>query len=152
MQILDIDVFYNKICADLSTASEVELASYIYDDPSLQKVLLQRLKGRWDFKLNMYVDAEMFAGTGCRYQRKRLRDLCEAGAKVFLCKGPGRQGSFHMKALVVDRRYLYSGSPNFTYKSHCNEELCMRITGGEVAKVLEKLSGHRLTCNAWDGD
>lgn len=151
VQILEIEEFYAQCCADLANASEAELASYIYDNPSLQDVLLRRLKGRTEFKLNLYVDAELFANARYRHQRPRLKALRDAGAQVFLCKGPGRQGSFHMKALVVDRRYLYSGSPNFTYKSHCNEELCMRITGGGVAKVMEKLSGHRLTRNAWDG-
>ena len=66
---MEIDEFYAQCCADLATASEAELASYIYDDPSLQEVLLRRLKGRAEFKLNLYVDAELFANAGSRYQR-----------------------------------------------------------------------------------
>ena len=121
--LLDVDAFYSRCCADVGTASEVELASYQYDHPSLQKVLLKRLRGRLAFTLKLYLDADVFFGGGGavpRYQKARVGELMQAGAQVFLCRGPGSQGSFHVKAVVVDRRYLYCGSPNFTYKSHNN--------------------------------
>ena len=51
----------------------------------------------------------------------------------------------------VDRRYLYTGSANFTGQSVKNEELCFRMTGPVVAKVLEKLAVWRTKGEAWTG-
>ena len=149
--LLDVGTFYERCCSDLATASEVEMATYQYDCPSLQKVLLKRLKGRSPFSLKVYLDAEMFGAATPRYQKSRVKELWQAGAQVFLCKGPGPQGSFHAKAVVVDRRYLYTGSPNFTYKSHNNEELCWRMTGPVVGQVLQKLVLHSQKRKPWDG-
>jgi hypothetical protein len=149
--LLDVDAFYSRCCADVATASEVEVASYQYDNPSLQKVLMKRLKGRPAFTLRVYLDAEMFEGDVPRYQKARVRELWQAGAQVFLCRGPRSQGSFHVKAVVVDRRYLYCGSPNFTYKSHNNAELCWRMTGPNVGQVLQKLVVESQKRKLWDG-
>ena len=77
--------------------------------------------------------------------------LGEAGSTLFLCRGLEPQGFFHSKAAVVDRRYLYSGSPNFSFASHGNEDFCFRITGPAVGQVLEKLCPQRLKRKPWDG-
>jgi hypothetical protein len=84
----DVDAFYSRRCADVATASEVELASYQYDNPSLQKVLLKLLKGRPAFTLKVYLGAEMSEGAVPRYQKARVKELWQAGAQVFLCRGP----------------------------------------------------------------
>ena len=148
---LDVASFYERCCADVAHASEVVMASYMYNDESLQKVFLKRLRGGADFKLAVLLDAEMFAGSVPRSQKPRVTELREAGASVFLCKGVAGQGAFHSKALVVDRRYLYTGSANFTQKSRRNEELCFRITGPVVAEVLAKLSVQAVKCKPWVG-
>ena len=149
--LLDVDAYYIQCCNDIATASEVELASYQYDSPALQKVVLRRLAGRSPFSLRVYLDAEKFA-EGCPYfQRSRVRELFNAGAKVLLCKGPKAQGAFHCKGIVVDRKYLYSGSANATYKSLSNEEFCFRITGPSVSQVLQRLSTHLSKGRVWDG-
>ena len=135
--LLEVNAFYRQCCNAVAEASEVELASYQYDNPSLQKVLVKRLKGRLPFSLKVYLDAEVFQGGIPRYQEPRVRELWQAGAQVFLCKGPGPKGSFHCKAVVVDRRYLYCGSPNFSYKSQNNAELCWWIAGPAVGQVLQ---------------
>ena len=114
-------------------------------------MLLRRLRGRLAFTLKVYLDAEMFEGGLPRYQKPRVRELWQAGAQVFLCRGPGPQGAFHVKAVVVDRRYLYCGSPNFTYKSHSNDELCWRMTGPPVGQVLQKLLVPSQKRKLWDG-
>lgn len=148
---LDVETYYSRCCADIEGASEVELASYVYDSSSLQKVLLKRLKGRSAFTLNMYLDTEMFAGGVPRSQKVRCRELLEAGAQVFLCKGPKKLGAFHCKAVVVDRRCLYCGSANATEKSLSNEESCLRITGQPVGEALKRLAVQRQKGKLWDG-
>jgi hypothetical protein len=148
---LDVDTYYSRCRDDIATASEVELASYMYDNLSLHKLLLKRLRGQTQFSVRVYLDAEMFGGTVPRFQRPRARELFNAGAKVFLCKGPRAQGSFHCKGIVVDRRYLYSGSPNATDKSEKNEEFCFRITGPPVSQVLQRLTAQLEKGKQWDG-
>ena len=150
-QLLEVEDFYSQCCADVGAATEVELASYLYDDPALQKVLLRRLKGRSVFSLNIFLDEEQFAARVAKFQRSRVKALWDAGAQVFLCRGSKAQGAFHSKGMVVDRRYLYSGGANFTYKSHLNEELCFRITGPVVGQVLAKLSAQKAKRRPWDG-
>ena len=71
-----------------------------------------------------------------------MQELVDAGAKIFLCRGPKARGSFRCKAVVVDRGCLYTGSPNATQKFHSNEEFCFRITGPPVGQVLQRLSVH----------
>ena len=107
-------VMYEQICSEMEHASEVELASYQYDNARVHDVLLRRLRGRRSFTLNVYVDREMLAGRTPKWQRTRLSQLKAAGAQVYVGRGSGRRGSFHPKGLVLDRRYLYCGSPNVT--------------------------------------
>jgi len=140
---LETEAWYEQVLADIKEAGEVELASYVYDHPALQAMLLKKLQGRWEFKLNIYVDVELYSTGGPRCQGVRLKALMEAGAQVYLCQGAGRFGSFHSKGLVVDRRVLYTGSANFTTKSTTNDEFCLRITGPVVLQFLEKLARHR---------
>lgn len=148
---LEIDEWYRRCLTDIKKASEVELASYIYDNPGVHKLLLQRLRGGAAFKLNLYIDAEKFSEDWPRYQKPRVRELQQAGASIYVCKGPKAQGAYHCKALVADRRYLYTGNANFTYKSSSNEELVFRMTGPVVQQVLEKLFVHRQSGKIWTG-
>lgn len=149
--LMPVDDYYSSCCKAISNSSEVELATYMYDHPALQKVLLQRLRGRAHFSLRFYIDAEMFRGTVPHAQKCRVRQLLAAGATVLLCKGYGPQGSFHCKGIVVDRKYLYIGSANATFKSQSNEEFCFRITGAPVTQILERLSLHVKKGKLWDG-
>lgn len=139
-ELLTTETWYRSFCKDLGGAGQVELASYVYDNEAVQGVLLKRLRGRAPFQLNLYVDAEQFHDGGPRLEKRRLKELHAAGAQVYLCKGEGRQGSYHAKAAVVDRRFLYTGSANFTQKSLANEEFCFKLAGPEVLKVLERLA------------
>ena len=151
-QFLDIVSFYEQCCSGMAVASEVEMASYMYDEESLHSMFLKRLKGRAEFKLTVTLDREAFAGGTPKSQKRRVKELKEAGATVFLCKGGGGQGNFHSKALVLDRRFLFTGGANFTQNSRRNSELNFRITGPAVAQVLAELSRQRGRQKQWDGD
>ena len=151
-KLVEVTDWYEQLCADVKRASEVELASYVYDNPAVQRLLLKRLQGKTDFKVNVYIDSEMFAGEVPRFQKSRVKALHAAGAQVFICTGRGPRGSYHGKAVVVGRRYLYMGSPNLTYKSQSsNEEFCFRAVGPVVKQLLEKLAQHRQKGKLWNG-
>ena len=68
-----------------------------------------------------------------------------------MCSGKCRLGAFHCKGVVIDRRYLYTGTMNFTSKAEDNEEWAFRHTGPVVRQVLEKLAHHRLKAELWNG-
>ena len=109
-----------------------------YDNPALQKVLLKRLTGRVPFSLRLYLDAEMFAGRVPHFQRPRVRELFEAGAKVLLCRGLKNQGAFHCKGIVVDRRFFTLGVP-------------MPLTSPTAMKSFAFASLGQLSARFWRG-
>ena len=116
------------------------MATYMYDNLDLHKVLVRRLQQQ-SFQCTVRVDAEAFTGRTPFHQRARLAELHQNGGKVFLCRGAMRKGPYHRKALVADRRYLYTGGANLTSKSRENKELCWRMTGpvvGEFLKILKQ--------------
>ena len=45
--------------------------------------------------------------------------------------------------MVVDRRFLFTGSSNFTSKSRNNKERCYTMTGACVAQALADLADER---------
>ena len=150
-ELLETETWYRTFCKDVAGAGQVELGSYVYDNPAVQDALLKRLRGRSAFELSLYVDSEKFFSGGPRLQKSRLKQLHSAGAQVYLCKGQGRQGSFHPKAGVVDRRFLYTGSANFTQQSLANEEFCFKLVGPDVLTVLGRMVRHRQTAKLWNG-
>ena len=103
--------------AAVQGAKEVELASYMFDDAKLVDALSDRLSDGSRFPFNVHLDRQAFAGTQPRQQSSRVQKLHAKGAKVYLCKGFGRLGSYHAKEVVVDRRVLYTGSANLTTNS-----------------------------------
>ena len=62
---------------------------------------------------------------------------------MYLCHGKRTTTNFHLKALVLDRRCCFCGSLNFTDASESSEELCLKLAGPQVAKVLGKLAAKR---------
>ena len=46
---------------------------------------------------------------------------------------------------------FWGGCPNFTYKSHNNDELCWWMTGPPVSQVLQKLLVPSQKWKLWDG-
>ena len=150
-ELLTTETWYRTFCKDVAGAGQVELGSYVYDNPTVQSALLKRLRDRTAFELNLYVDSEKFSEGVPRLQKSRLRELHSAGARVYLCKGQARQGAYHIKAAVVDRRFLYTGSANFTGKSLANEELTFKLVGPDVLTVLQRMVQHRRTGKLWNG-
>ena len=150
-ELLETDMWYHQCCMDIDASSEVEVASYMYDNRRVHQMLLKRLRGRSSFSLNVYIDAETLESSTPYFQRSRLKDLKKAGANIYVCKGKKNRGSYHCKGCVVDRRYLYTGGANFTEQSTCNEEFCFKVVGPAVKQVLERLVVHRQTHKLWDG-
>lgn len=150
-ELLDVGAWYEEAATLLETAAEVELASYMFDNSLVHSVLLKRLQSKTNFQLNVYVDREMLAGSVPRQQRSRLKSLRTAGATIYACSGVGRHGSYHGKACVINKRYLFSGNANFTEKSQSNVEFCYKMTGAVVADVLVELAKHRQKFPVWNG-
>lgn len=153
----DAREFFSMACKDIEQASEVEAATYQHDNTQLYKVLLKRLEGRKrrPFKPNIYVDREQLKICDKKKipkeMKSRLVSLRTNGASVFVCRGKGKFGSYHPKGLVIDRKYLYYGSPNLTDKSTDNDEWPFRSTGKVMGQVLPRLSDNRQKHLLWDG-
>ena len=155
VEVLPLDQFYRECLRDVRSATRVDVASYIFDHPALTDVMERRFWGSTPFAASISVDKESFEGRSYVHQRPRLRRLYEAGGEdctIHLCRGTPPHGSMHVKALIVDRRRLYMGSANFTYKSDFNVELALRVTGPPVNEVLGFLNEVHRQGIVWDGD
>ena len=126
-----------RALSEVRGAQRVLLASYVYDDPYFQAVLLEKLQARGPFALEVWVDEKAFKAGWCTRQRTRLLALREKGAKVFLCEGRNEAGIFHVKALVVDKEVAYWGGQNTTFAGQNHWELMQRVTGHPVQEILE---------------
>ena len=62
----------------------------------------------------------------------------------------GRLGSYHVKELVVDGRTMFTGSANFTNKSHSNRERCYIMTGTVVSQALVDLAEDQKRGRKWN--
>ena len=136
--VLSCDAWWVQLLSDVRAASQVAVSSLVFDHLGLTNIFLEKLQARGNFELVIVVDKESFEAKPphAPQQGPRLRSLQRAGAEVVLCKGSGRYGRMHGKALVCDRRIAYSGSANFTVKSASNAELCFRFLGSPVADIL----------------
>ena len=86
------------------------------------------------------------------YQRSRVKKLHELGATVYLCSGRRPNGVFHKKAVIADRRWMFSGGANLTHSArHANSEFLMKLTGKGVMDALASLEQERLKARLWDG-
>ena len=138
-----LDEWWDSVVEAVQKARSIEMGTYMFDDTRLYEVLLGRLRDSSDFSFKLCLDGEAYHGPTPKNQKRRVDSLLRRGAEVFLCKGIGRQGSYHVKEMVVDRRFLFTGSANFTSKSRCNRERCYKITGACVAEALVDLAGER---------
>ena len=92
---------------EVGEASEIELATYMFDDEVLFELLEQRLRGR-RISMTMYIDTETFAGQVPKLQRSRVSKLQEAGAIVFLCKTCRKISALAQLTLVDFTICMYS--------------------------------------------
>lgn len=152
---LSPDVWWRELLSAVSSANEVELATYCFDDNALYDTLRRRLRattGR--LTLNIHIDREMLAGNVPRGQKTKLEELHRCGANIYVCQGigsPSAPGAYHVKDCVVDRRVYFMGSANFTNQSRKNCERRFRMTGSVVRDVLEDIMDERGRGNLWDG-
>ena len=120
-------------------------ASYLYDDPDIQQILVKRLSGRkrLPFKCVMMVDLsahkQNLRDKKYKYTTKRLRDLHELGAEVWLCKGDSGNDIFHWKAMVFNGKTCFTGSANFTFSAKSQRNLMLKLTGPVASIILEGL-------------
>ena len=136
----------------VSAASEVLAGSFLFDHGGLTDTLLRRLRGHPPVSVTLLVDAEGLQQGTSRHQRSRLRALRDAGAAVYLCRGQGRRGRLHFKALVVDRRKVYTGSSNLTDKSVENDELHLQLVGEPVLSIIAQLLRAQSRGTLWNGN
>jgi len=161
----DVAVYYDDngwwdlVVGEISEASSVILASYLYDDEQLHSALVRRLKHqKGKFSCVVLVDEQCYKERTCRGELAKLKELISAGAQVFSCSGQSGKdlfgpkalpGYFHIKAIAIDGKIVYHGSSNLTKSSRKNVELVTRMVGSPALAVVQGLSksqasGHRL--------
>jgi hypothetical protein len=151
VEVLDTPVWFARMMVDIESAEEVLMGSLMLDHKDLTDLVLRRLADRYAFGATICVDREQLHARTCYHQRPRLDALRRAGAAVYACRGSPPAGAFHMKAVLIDRRYAYTGSANLTQKSLSNVELCMRIVGPPVEAIHQKLVHARDHGEQWLG-
>ncbi len=57
---LPLEEWWLQLCAAVAAASQVQIATCMFDDNELFKLLLRRLVGRSAFNLSMCLDSETF--------------------------------------------------------------------------------------------
>ena len=133
--------------------SSVVLASYSYDEPSVQAALEERL--RFGVCLvEVLIVTEYFDSGVTRNQKSRLRTLCRLGDVVRVCSGRPRSEvfgksapgcrTFHKKLVAFDNSILYHGVENCTKNARTNDESALRLTGRPVSDVIQNLEGSRV--------
>ena len=151
-EVLGGSAWWRALVEETRYASEVVVASYMLDHVGLCAALQARLSGRSAFSAVLLVDKASFEERRSFRQRSCLAALRALGAEVRLCKGSGRRGAFHVKAVVVDRRVCFTGSANLTTKSRDNVELHLRLVGSPLRDVLEVLQRARASGHLWQGN
>ena len=150
VEVLSLTSWWQRLVEELDSATEVTLGSFVLDHSGLVAALLQGLQRR-GLALTVLVDKEAFEERTARHQRPRLQTLRQAGAQIYICRGSPPLGRFHVKAVCLDRRVVYTGSANFTDKSTSNTELVMRLLGPPVLDVRQLLEEARACGKLWDG-
>ena len=84
--LMTIHAWWEQLIEAVSGATEVYLATLVFDHSAFTAELLRRLKGRAPFAVTLMVDKESFEKRDAPHQRPRLRELRSAGARVYLCK------------------------------------------------------------------
>jgi len=141
--------WFSECLAEVRSASSVDVATFLFDDPEFTQVLLQRLKDRTPFSCRVFVDAEGYEQRSSRYQRPRLEELRRNGAEVSLSRGydatglygkGAHKGLMHFKAIILDGKVAYAGGANVTKKARANREFMFRFTGHPVADIKKGVS------------
>ena len=147
VKMLDIGAWWQQLVQDVGRASVLFLSSYMYDDKTLHDALLKQLRAGCE--VCILIDKSAFDSGKPYEQRSRLAALEKLGAQVWLCRGPGRMGIHHKKAVVVDRRVAYVGGSNLTWKSRNNGEQSFRMAGPIVQDIVQDLESSKRLGEQW---
>ena len=128
---------------EIKAAGKVVMASYTYDNPKIQEAVVKKLQSRADFSCEILVDRSAYETGLAPYEQRRLKQLKDLGAAVYLCSGTRGRGVFHWKCVVLDSQVAYAGSANLTLASSSNRDLMMRLTGPIVSEVMSGLDDAR---------
>ena len=151
--LLDNDEWWRGVLSTLQSASEIEISSYLFDEPSLHALRVKRLAdGRDKVAVRVHLDGKTLLNDGkFYYQRSRVKKLHELGATVYLCSGRKPNGVFHKKAVIADRRWMFGGGANLTRSAgHANSEFLFKLTGQGVMDARASLEQERLTARLWN--
>ena len=151
---LDNDAWWREVLSVLQTASEIEISSYLFDEPSLHALLVKRLADERDkVAVRLHLDGKtLLKEEKYYYQRSRVKKLHELGATVYLCSGRKPNGVFHKKAVIADRRWMFTGGANLTHSArHANSEFLFKLTGAGVMDALRSLEQERVKAHLWNG-
>ena len=152
--LLGNDEWWREVLSTLQTAAEIEISTYLFDEPSLHALLVKRLTDARDtVAVRLHLDGKTLLNDDkFYYQRSRVKKLHELGATVYLCSGRKPKGVFHKKAVIADRRWMFSGGANLTRSArHANSEFVFKLTGQGVMDALASLERERLTARLWNG-
>ena len=119
----------------------------MYDEPGLHALLLKRLAEKTNtLKLRVYLDKENLEKGNTKRQRGYVKELVKLNAEVYACSGKTKGGCWHCKGVVVDKRWLLTGSANLTWAArNANSEWCFKLAGAKVESVLQTLQDARST-------
>jgi hypothetical protein len=144
-----IPFWIDKACEDLKNASNVVVASPMYDDGQLHTALLATLDKR--SSVTLFVDKEAVEKKTCKGMLSKLKELKVAGGHVFICTGedgknlfgPNAQpGIFHAKVVVVDGgKVVWYGGSNATKSARKNVEFMTRLRGPATSQFVTALAG-----------
>ena len=133
---------------DMHGASKVDIASFLFDDPSITQALLHGLGSTPKMAVRVVVDRSAYKQQTCSNEQAQLTKLKRAKAMVYTAQGASgvplfgpraKPGKMHLKGMVIDNRICYIGSANFTKASRINHETMFRIVGPEVVDIYRKM-------------
>ena len=150
---LGVDVFADSSWLDhalqeMKGAKHVVLASYVYNNDKVQRLLTQRLKGRSEFQCIVAVDRSAYEKNVAPGEKAKLKELKESGVAkesgdaritILLCDGQRGSGIFHWKCIIIDGKIVFSGSANVTQGCLNNWELVFRLVGHPVNAIKDGL-------------
>ena len=81
----------------------------------------------------------------------RLILLRHMGLSLTRVDARRRKGPYHRKALIVNRRYAYTGGVNFAQTSKSKKEMRFRTSDSAANDVVKLLARDQGEGRVWDG-
>jgi len=116
----------------LAATNRVDLAFYLLNDSAMRKAVVDKANNR-DVPVRLLVDQGMLAGS----LRPVLQELAEAGVEIVWWQA--NRGSMHLKTAIIDGRYLWTGSANWTPSAFdANVEDLLMLDAPQLAETYVK--------------